>query len=83
MYLFHLLFCDFASSATDTNQTEQRKKFTKNFSMLYFMRNREKSENGKDYFNTRKAIVVYWKRYLLNKLPCESTHRTKDEENEI
>lgn len=30
-------------------------------------RQKEKSENGKDYFNTRKPIVVYWKRYLLNR----------------
>lgn len=53
---------------------ETMKKITKNFSMLYSIRNKEKSENGKDYFNTRKAIVVCWKRYLLDGLPCESTH---------
>lgn len=58
MYLFHLLFSDFASSATDTNQTEQRKTLPRTV-QCYILCEIEKSENGKDYFNARKAIVVY------------------------
>lgn len=68
VYLFHLLVSDFASSATDTNQTKQRKSLPRTF-QCYIECENEKSENGKDYFNTRKRYcclqesVIYCKSY--------------------
>lgn len=41
---------------------------------------REKSENGKDYFSTRKAIVLSIENviYGKNKLPCKGSMKTDE-----